>query len=102
MDIVKVIGIAPYDFTATNGQHLSGYKYHCLSVPTRSDVLGYTTQVLGASTDLVTRWSMIKTAFQPGLGSVCGVIYNRFGKLDSFVEVENSGDLFADCEVSLQ
>lgn len=98
MDIVKVVGIASYDFVAPDGKQLSGYKYHCLQVPTRSDFLGYQTSILGASTQLVSQWSLLKDAFQPGLGSVCGVIYNRYGKLDSFVEIENTGDLFADIE----
>lgn len=95
MDIVKIIGVGVYDFKDDRGNDVKGWKYHVARMPTVSNFEGFEAASFSVSDRLMSNWVAAKQ-FVPVLGTICGVLYNRYGRVDQFQPIDDTGDLFAE------
>lgn len=98
MDIVKIVGINPYDFVdKKDGHRVKGWKYHMMGLPSSAAVnmIGYSVFSMSVKDDIMQSWQSTKQ-YIPSLGDICSFDCDRFGKLSRFQPIDNPGDLFSE------
>lgn len=76
---MKVVGIRKVDFTAQDGNRISGVSLFC-SYPITKNGEGFAVDKIFLSDK-----KMADCGYFPEVGDEIGVNYNRFGKVDSIV-----------------
>lgn len=96
-NIVKVVGIRPFDFVNDRGVRYSGNKYYVLLASGRPGMQGIEVADLSASTSLMSTW-VTSDSFVPEVGDIAELVYSRYGRLDHFraldFDVEGLDKLF--------
>lgn len=96
MNVCKVIGYGDYQFTDDRGSVVSGRKYHFVFLPSRSDHHGFEVGSQNVNSTVLNVWTAAGS-YQPKVGEVCVVNYNRFGRIDSFAPLTDlAQDPFSD------
>lgn len=80
MEKWNVLGWKSVDFTDPQGRHVKGYSLFLERLPVSPDVIGMEVQKLFISSEYV--------AYEPVEGQTIGLIFNRYGKVQSIEVID--------------
>lgn len=98
MDYCKVVGLNDYDFfDPKTGDRVAGRKYYLVlqAMPPKAGLTGYEVMASAIVSKTLEQWSKLHM-YLPELGEICGIDYNRYGRIAQFQRVEDVSGFFAD------
>lgn len=96
MDYCKVVGVNDYDFPdPKTGNRVAGRKYYLVlqAMPPKVGLEGYEVLAESVTTRTLDQWDKMHM-YVPTLGVICGIDYNRYGRIAGFQAVEDISGLF--------
>lgn len=96
MDYCKVVGLNDYDFIdPKTGDRVAGRKYYLVlqAMPPKAGLTGYEVMASAIVSKTLEQWSKLHM-YLPELGEICGIDYNRYGRIAQFQRLEDVTGLF--------
>lgn len=94
MELCKVVGIQTIDFfSEKDRRQIQMMKYHCMMLPSSPNFEGFSVNSFSVSFQSLGNWRA-SGFYVPVFGAVCQIVYNRYGRVEQFIEVAQSGDVF--------